>query len=62
VVFKGTTRDRHARSTSGGPNGGALTDDLRRQQEREIDETSRFVDEVLEIRVLPDVRRAAANK
>jgi hypothetical protein len=42
--------------TNGGTSGGALTDDLRRQQEREIDETSRFVDEVLEIpRVLPDV-------
>jgi glyoxylase-like metal-dependent hydrolase (beta-lactamase superfamily II) len=36
--------------------GKALTDDLRREQEREIDETSRFVDEVIEIpRVLPDV-------
>jgi cyclase len=36
--------------------GGALTDDRRREQEREIDETSRFVDEVLAIpRVLPDV-------
>jgi len=36
--------------------GTALTDDLRRRQERDIDETSRFVDEVLAIpRVLPDV-------
>jgi len=36
--------------------GTALTDEVRREQEREIDETSRFVDEVLAIpRVLPDV-------
>ena len=36
--------------------GTALTDELRRQQEREIDETSRFVDDVSRIpRVLPDV-------
>jgi cyclase len=36
--------------------GRAVTGDLRREREREIDETSRFVDEVLAIpRVLPDV-------
>jgi glyoxylase-like metal-dependent hydrolase (beta-lactamase superfamily II) len=36
--------------------GTTLTEDLRRQQEQEIDETARFVDEVLKIpRVLPDV-------
>jgi len=36
--------------------GTPLTGELRRQQEREIEETSRFVDEVLAIpRVLPDV-------
>jgi glyoxylase-like metal-dependent hydrolase (beta-lactamase superfamily II) len=36
--------------------GTVLTDQLRREQERDIDETSRFVDEVLAIpRVLPDV-------
>ena len=36
--------------------GSALTGEKRRQQEQEIDETSRFVDEVLAIpRVLPDV-------
>jgi cyclase len=36
--------------------GTALTDDRRREQEREIDETSRFVDDVITIpRVLPDI-------
>ena len=55
-MFKGTTRDRHARCDKRRDERRRLDRRSRRQQEREIDETSRFVDEVLEIpRVLPDV-------
>lgn len=43
-------------STGRTSEGAVLTDELRREQEREIEETARFVDEVLAIpRVLPDV-------
>ncbi len=56
----GLARSREALAaaiTTGRTSDGAvLTDDRRREQEREIAETSRFVDEVLAIpRVLPDV-------
>ena len=54
----GRSRDALATAVKTGrlSDGTALTDDLRRQQERELDETSRFVNDVLEIpRVLPDV-------
>jgi glyoxylase-like metal-dependent hydrolase (beta-lactamase superfamily II) len=56
----GLTRSRDALATAIKTgrlsDGTVLTDDLRREQEREIDETSRFVDEVIKIpRVLPDV-------
>jgi glyoxylase-like metal-dependent hydrolase (beta-lactamase superfamily II) len=54
----GRTREALATAIKTGrlSDGTVLTDDLRRRQEREIDETSHFVDEVLAIpRVLPDV-------
>jgi len=56
----GLARSREALATAiktGRTSDGApLTDESRRQQEREIEQTSRFVDEVLAIpRVLPDV-------
>src|SRR5215203_1007011 len=56
----GLTRSREALATAIKTgrlsDGTALTSDLRAQQEQEIEETSRFVDEVLQIpRVLPDV-------
>jgi glyoxylase-like metal-dependent hydrolase (beta-lactamase superfamily II) len=56
----GLTRSREALATAirtgRQSDGTALTEERRRRQEREIDETSRFVDEVTAIpRVLPDV-------